>query len=54
VKTEIVKDIKGILRFYQALGFDALPISFEAVKRIYRERKNDSRVVDSSATPGFI
>jgi uracil-DNA glycosylase family 4 len=54
VKTEIVKDIKGILLFYQALGFDALPISFEAVKRIYGEKKNDSRVVDSPATPGFI
>jgi uracil-DNA glycosylase family 4 len=50
----IVKDVKGILEFYQALGFDALPISFEAVKRICRERKNDSRVVDSSATAGFI
>ena len=50
----IVKDIKGILEFYRALGFDALPISFEAVKRIYRERKSDSRVVDSPATPGFI
>jgi len=50
----IVKDIKGILEFYRALGFDALPISFEAVKRICRERKNDSRVVDSPATPGFI
>jgi uracil-DNA glycosylase family 4 len=50
----IVKDIKGILEFYQALGFDALPISFEAVKRIYGEKKIDSRVVDSSATEGFI
>jgi len=50
----IVKDIKGILEFYRALGFDALPLSFEAVKRIYTERKNDSRVVDSPATPGFI
>jgi uracil-DNA glycosylase family 4 len=54
VKTEIVKDIKGILLFYQALGFDALPISFEAVKRIYGEKKNDSRVVDSPATQSFI
>jgi len=52
VKTEIVKDIKGILEFYQALGFDTLPISFEAVKRVYREEKNDSRVVASSVTPG--
>jgi uracil-DNA glycosylase family 4 len=54
VKTEIVKDIKGILLFYQALGFDALPISFEAMKRIYREKKNDSYIVDSPAMPGFI
>jgi uracil-DNA glycosylase len=50
----IVKDIKGILEFYRALGFDTVPISFEAVKRICRERKNDSRVVDSSGTAGFI
>jgi len=50
VKTEILKDIKGILEFYQALGFDTLPISFEAVKRVYREEKNDSRVIASSAT----
>jgi DNA polymerase len=52
VKTEIVKDIKDILEFYQALGFDTLPISFEAVKRVYREEKNDSRVVASSVIPG--
>jgi DNA polymerase len=52
VKTEILKNIKGILEFYQALGFDTLPISFEAVKRVYREEKNDSRVIASSATPG--
>lgn len=51
MKTEIVKDIKGILEFYQALGFDTLPISFEAVKRVYREEKNDSRVVASSVIP---
>jgi DNA polymerase len=51
VKTEILKDIKGILEFYQALGFDTLPISFEAVRRVYREEKNDSRVVASSVTP---
>ena len=50
MKTEILKDIKGILEFYQALGFDTLPISFEAVKRVYREEKNDSRVIASSAT----
>lgn len=52
MKTEILKDIKGILEFYQALGFDTLPISFEAVSRVYREEKNDSRVVASSATHG--
>src|SRR4030043_2084339 len=52
VKTEILKDIKGILEFYQALGFDTLPISFEAVRRVYREEKNDSRVVASSVIPG--
>ena len=52
MKTEILKDIKGILEFYQALGFDTLPISFEAVRRVYREEKNDSRVVASSVTPG--
>ena len=51
MKTEILKDIKGILEFYQALGFDTLPISFEAVRRVYREEKNDSRVVASSVTP---
>ena len=51
MKTEIAKDIKGILEFYQALGFDTLPISFEAVRRVYREEKNDSRVVASSVTP---
>ena len=50
MKTEILKDIKGILEFYQALGFDTLPISFEAVRRVYREEKNDSRVIASSAT----
>ena len=52
MKTEILKDIKGILEFYQALGFDTLPISFEAVRRVYREEKNDSRVVASSVIPG--
>lgn len=51
MKTEILKDIKGILEFYQALGFDMLPISVEGVKRVYREEKNDSRVIASSATP---
>jgi DNA polymerase len=53
VKTEIAEDIKGILEFYQALGFDTLPISFEVVKRVYREEKNDSRVVASSVTHDF-
>jgi DNA polymerase len=50
--TNLAKDIKSVLEFYQALGFDTLPISFEAVKRVYREEKNDFRVVASSVTPG--
>jgi DNA polymerase len=49
----IIKDIKSVLEFYQALGFDTLPISFEAMKRVYREEKNDSGVVASSATHDF-
>jgi len=52
VKTEILKDIKGILEFYKALGFDMLPISVEGVKRVYREEKNDSCFIASSATTG--
>jgi DNA polymerase len=49
VKTEIAKDIKGILEFYQALGFDMLPISFEMVKQSYREKGNNS--LRSAASP---
>ncbi len=47
----IIKDIKSVLEFYQALGFDMLPISVEGVKRVYREEKNDSCFIASSATP---
>jgi len=33
MKTEVVKDIKDVLEFYQALGFDKLPIVVETAKR---------------------
>jgi DNA polymerase len=46
----LAKDIKSVVEFYQALGFDTLPVSFEAVRRVYREEKKDSRVVAFSAT----
>jgi len=52
VKTEILKDIKGILEFYKALGFDMLPISVEGVKRRYRETVNNSLRVSASPITG--
>jgi DNA polymerase len=48
----IIKDIKSVLEFYQALGFDMLPISVEGVKRRYRETVNNSLRVSASPIPG--
>ncbi len=48
MKTEIVKDIKSVLEFYQALGFDMLPISIEAVKERYGETVNNTYSFTSS------
>ncbi len=50
MKTEIVKDIKCILEFYQALGFDTLPISFEEMEQSHGEKSNNS--LHSTASPG--
>lgn len=38
----IVEDIKGILKFYQAMGFEMLPISIETLTRRYGETGNNS------------
>ena len=48
MKTEVARDIKGILEFYQALGFDMLPIVMETEKRGHGGgRKKSLRVAPS-------
>lgn len=47
----IAKDIKSVLEFYQALGFDMLPISIEMVKRRCEETGNNPPRVAASPRP---
>jgi DNA polymerase len=51
VKTEIAKDIKSVLEFYQALGFEMLPIPVEMGKRRYGETGNNPPRVTASPSP---
>ena len=48
---DIVRDVKGMLEFYQALGFDMLPVSIEAVKRRYEKPVNNSFHLAASPSP---
>jgi len=47
----IAKDIKSVLEFYQALGFDMLPISIEMVKRRCEKTGNNPPRVTASPSP---
>lgn len=51
MKTEIARDVKGILEFYQALGFDTLLIPVDMEKLGYGETERKSPRVTPSPRP---